>query len=243
MGARFNSFCISFLMLLCVSSVAVAANPVATDSRIRTYVYGANEVFKIISRYGYQSNIEFGPDEEILTLSVGDSVAWKITPAGNRLFVKAMEEDQQSNLTVVTNKHAYQFDLSSTVEKDEDLVYLVRFYYPESDFDAMRRAPEKNTFESGAVIDATYNFDYSLTGPNHIAPTRVFDDGRFTFFKFPPNAQIPAIHAVDNAGNESALVSREDGGYVIVERVLPQFSLRLNQDVVCVFNDKLIARK
>ncbi|NDF13271.1 MAG: P-type conjugative transfer protein VirB9 [Proteobacteria bacterium] len=239
------------LRKLCISAVLAfsltaplavyAANPIATDSRVRTYVYGENEVFRVVAKYGFQSNIEFANKEQIETVSVGDSVAWKITPAGQRLFVKALKEGVTTNLTVVTNKRAYQFELTSKFERDEDLIYVVRFYYPELDFDGKKRRPSDHTFESGALIDAAYNFNYSLNGPSDLAPIKVFDDGQFTFFKFRNNnAVVPGFNAVDPNGSEVPLVSRTDGEYVIVERVLPQFSLRRGDDVVCVFNDNII---
>ncbi|MDJ1407606.1 MAG: hypothetical protein MRQ13_04430 [Candidatus Midichloria sp.] len=43
--------------------------PIATDSRIRTFVYSQNEVFGIVVHYGYQTNIEFADGEEIQTIS------------------------------------------------------------------------------------------------------------------------------------------------------------------------------
>jgi type IV secretion system protein VirB9 len=232
-----------FYLLFAHASVAVVAAPIATDSRVRTFVYGENEVFRITAKYGYQSNIEFGPKEEVETISVGDGVAWKITPAGGRLFVKPLKENVTTNLTVVTTKRAYQFELSSEIKKEEDLVYVVRFYYPNQDFDSARQFPQnkETSFESGALIDASYNFNYSLTGPNDVAPMKVFDDGQFTFFKFAGNnAVIPTFYAVDRNGVETPLITRSDGEYIIVERVLPQMTLRRGEQVVCVFNDNLI---
>jgi type IV secretion system protein VirB9 len=232
---------IVIFLALFSTNVFAAENPVATDSRIRTYVYGENEVFKIITKHGYQANVQFGDREEIQTLSIGDAVSWKVTPAGNRLFVKSMEQGNNTNMTVVTNERSYQFDLSSEIENEEDIVYVVRFYYPETDFDSRKRRPDSNAFESGALIDAAYNFNYSLTGPRTIAPIQVFDDGKFTFFKFAGNnAVVPSVSMVDGEGNEIPLVSRDDGEYIVVERVFKQFSLRKGDGVVCVFNDSMI---
>ena len=246
-----HSFPINFCFVIAIMVAVVfnfapsafAGNPVATDSRIRTYVYGENEVFKLVTEFGYQANIEFGPKEEIETLSIGDAVTWKITPAGNRLFVKAMEENGTTNLTVVTNQRAYQFDLSSVKPSAEnkDIVYVVRFFYPDKDFDGRNRRPESNEFESGSLVDASYNFNYSLNGPKEIAPIQVFDDGKFTFFKFAgKNAVVPNFFMVDQDGNEVPMVARDDGEYIVVERVFKQYSLRKGDAVVCVFNDDLI---
>lgn len=115
--------------------MAQTGMPVVTDSRIKTFVYNENDVFTMMTHYGYQANVEFGKHETVQTVSVGDRVAWQVVPAGRRLFVKAMEENAHTNMTVVTNKRAYQFDLRSSgrqpLHPNEELVYVVRFFYPD----------------------------------------------------------------------------------------------------------------
>lgn len=115
--------------------MAQTGTPIVTDSRIKTFVYNENDVFTILTHYGYQSNIEFGKGESVQTVSVGDRVGWQVVPAGRRLFIKAMEEKAHTNMTVVTNKRAYQFDLRASDQQplhpNEELVYVVRFFYPE----------------------------------------------------------------------------------------------------------------
>lgn len=127
-------FFILALAFSTAASTAQAAVPIVTDSRIKTFVYNENEVFTVTTHYGYQSNIEFGEKETIDTVSIGDRVAWQIIPAGRRLFIRAMEENAHTNMTIVTNKRAYQFDLRSSsadaVFGSEELTYVVRFYYP-----------------------------------------------------------------------------------------------------------------
>jgi type IV secretory pathway VirB9-like protein len=127
------------LLLLTLVSLlpawAAFAQPIVSDSRIKTLVYNPNEVFTITTHYGYQANIEFGAREDIETVSVGDRVGWQIVPAGRRLFIRAMEENAHTNMTVITNKRAYQFDLRSSasdaVYGSEELVYVVRFFFPD----------------------------------------------------------------------------------------------------------------
>ena len=108
--------------------------PITADSRIRTYIYNPNEVYLLLLHFGFQSHIEFEKNEEISTISLGDSYAWKITPMGNRLFIRPMEKNIRTNMTIITNKRSYQFDLVAKEIDDEyeseDLVYLVRFVYP-----------------------------------------------------------------------------------------------------------------
>ena len=124
------------LLLICSSSVGNAYSndePLTTDSRIKTYVYSPNEVFLLVLHYGFQSNIEFDKNESVETITLGDSFAWKITPLGNRLFIKPMERNIRTNMTIITNKRTYQVDLvAKELENgdEKDLVYVVRFQYP-----------------------------------------------------------------------------------------------------------------
>ncbi|MCC2646158.1 MAG: Type secretion system protein VirB9 [Rickettsiaceae bacterium] len=107
--------------------------PITVDNRIKTYIYNPNEIYLLVLHFGFQSHIEFAKGEEIETLSLGDTYAWKLTPLGNRLFIKPMEKNIRTNMTIITNKRTYQFDLVAKDLDDEDekdLVYLVRFFYP-----------------------------------------------------------------------------------------------------------------
>src|ERR1700733_5223896 len=105
MTMRKTLICLS--LLLC--SPAWGADvpvPVATDSRIKTFVYSENNVFNLVTHYGYQSNIEFGLNEQVETISLGERSSWQIAPAGRRLFVRALTASAHTNMTVITSKHA-----------------------------------------------------------------------------------------------------------------------------------------
>jgi type IV secretion system protein VirB9 len=100
------------------------------DSRIKLLEYSDEDVYTITTRYGYQTNIVFGANEEIETISVGDRSVWQIIPAGNRLFIRPMDEDTTTNMTILTNKHSYQFDLKSIgADKTKGNIYVAKFVY------------------------------------------------------------------------------------------------------------------
>jgi type IV secretion system protein VirB9 len=88
----------------------------------------------MLLNFGFQSHIEFERGEEVQNISLGDTYAWHITPLGHRLFIKPIEKDVTTNMTIITTKRIYHFDL---VSKDLDpseqdkIVYQVKFYYPE----------------------------------------------------------------------------------------------------------------
>lgn len=124
------------VLILITSFVSLAYEddlPITTDNRIKTYIYNPNEVYLLVLHFGFQSHIEFAKSEEIQTITLGDSYAWKITPLANRLFIKPLEKNIRTNMTIITNKRTYQFDIVAKELEDgeeKDLVYVIRFYYP-----------------------------------------------------------------------------------------------------------------
>ena len=129
---RIVIFC-TLMMGLGANALVVEDIPLTTDSRIRTYIYNPNEIYLLPLHHGFQSHIEFAKSEEIQTISLGDSYAWKITPLQNRLFIRPLEKNITTNMTIITNKRTYQFDLVAQEYEEgmeADLVYVVKFQYP-----------------------------------------------------------------------------------------------------------------
>ncbi len=246
MTMRSNIFCCLFLLLCVPAWGADVPVPVATDSRIKTFVYSENDVFNVVTHYGYQSNIEFGLQEEIETISVGDRIGFQIVPAGRRLFIRAMSANARTNMTVVTNKHAYQFDLVAVptpVAPNEELSYVIRFFYPDDKKSGLPLAAAYSDDARGtagnAATGAAYNYNYTFTGNDSIAPVKIFDDGVATYFKFPPSVTVPRIFTVSAGGKERSISSRRAGEYWVVDTVSPRFTLRQGDALVCVYNEKI----
>lgn len=120
------------LLTLVAYSSANAITPTGSDNRIKTFIYGKNDVFKIVTTYGYQTLIELEEDEKILTMSLGDPSPFKLTPQKNKIFLKALIEGQLTNMTLITNKRTYQIELSSIIDDISQIMYVVRFFYPDS---------------------------------------------------------------------------------------------------------------
>ncbi len=217
------------------------ARPIATDYRIRTVRYSPNEVFKFVGHYGYQSSILFHPDEEIETVSIGDSIAWLVDPAVDRLFIKPIEQDAMTNMTVLTNKRTYHFELHARETediRDQNMVFVMRFFYPGED--ALIYGDDEDPVPDFEAEPEKYNFNYSIRGSDLISPIRIFDDGEFTYFEFKDkNADVPAFFFVDALGNEELINFRTRGDYIVVERVAAVFTLRRGPFIVCVYNERM----
>ena len=209
--------------------------PTALDNRVRTLTYNENEVYKIVASAGYQMDIELADNEEVRTVAAGDTVGWQIVNAGQHLFIKPMAPNARTNLSVVTSRRTYLFDLEAESTRGRaGMTYMVRFKYPSTSGLVMSRpiSPGKDP--------AAFNFDYKVKGAKSLRPRRVFDDGLFTFFQFddPSRKDLPAIFWVTPDGKESLVNYRMEGAYVVVERVSDKFILRSGDDLATVTNKR-----
>jgi type IV secretion system protein VirB9 len=218
--------------------------PIPTDRRLRTVVYSPNDVFKFTGHYGYQSAIEFETGEEIQTISIGDSIAWQLTPVGNRLFLKPIEAAADTNMTLITNRRTYFFELHARETdsmRDPRMMFVMRFVYPNADTGNVSSYTYEDPLPDLQREPWKYNLNYSISGEaQYIAPVRIFDDGVWTYFEFARSApDIPAFFIVDSENKEELVNFRRRDNYIIVERVASRFTLRYGAEVICVFNERM----
>ena len=84
------------------------------------------------------------------------------------------------------------------------------------------------------------NARYSLSegkASQEIVPTAVWDDGRFTFFRFPNNREVPAVFHVLPDGSETVVNARMEGDLLAIDRVSRHLVLRAGSAVVGIWND------
>ena len=92
----------------------------------------------------------------------------------------------------------------------------------------------------GSFTPEPRNWSYSmeiLPGGDDIAPALVFDDGRFTYFLFPPNREIPAIFYFSPLSEETRINFHMEKDLAVVQRMGRRFVLRLGDAVVGIWND------
>lgn len=217
------------------------------DHRVHVIQYQPDQVYRMDGHYRFQSAIEFEKDEEIKTISMGDSTAWMLNPSGNRLFLKPVENDATTNMTLITNKRVYLFELHAHETDDiadPKMVFIMRFSYNHYNADGGDSGSYLDGVPEQDLIDnpSKYNTDYTISGTDEIAPIKIFDDGEFTYFQFHDiNAEIPAFYWVDSDGNDNIINYRTRGSYIVIERVASRFTLRHGNYVVCVFNERRLA--
>ena len=146
-------------------------------------------------------------------------------------------------MTVITNKHIYQFHLMTNDgdnSRSPKVIYALQFKYPEEEkaqFEIELYSLQR-TFVGNNVNDAVnWNYNYSFYGSKQIAPIQTVDNGTFTIFKFSKHSVMPAIFSVDSHRNESLVNFRVEGDYVFVQGVKHQYTLRNGEEVTTVYND------
>lgn len=224
-----------------------ATNPIESgaDPRVKVVPYHEQDVTVIRGHYGYSTVIEFSPKEKIITVSVGDSQAWQLTPKHHLLFAKPLLPNASTNMNVVTDKRIYSFELSAKKarsRKSSGLNFRVTFTYPDDEALEMAKFGQGvlggYAHASGSTKPSDWNMDYTYSGAKALRPVRAFDDGQFTYLQFSDLERTPAIFAVDKDGNETLVNFHKDSEYIVLHRLARQFTLRDGEaTVTCIFNE------
>ena len=232
---------LKILIVVLLSLNALAAREprsISLDSRLRVWSYDPNVVFKYVGYLGYQGSIVFGDGETIDTISMGDPTGWQIINSGNRLFLKPTSKDATTNMTLITNMRLYFFEMHAEETdsiNDPGLAFQVKFLYPTGN-NVMDYSG--STHEPDLSDKSKFNFNYTISGSDLIAPIKIFDDGVFTYFEFrDKNQPVPAFFSVSKDGEESMVNYQVIGDYIVLTEVTSQFTLRYGKEVTCVFNE------
>ena len=245
------SICVALSSIFC-ANVFSAQTPqsLASDAGIKVVTYNPNDVVTIVGKRFFTTTIEFGKNEVVngKNITSGDSVSWMASvyqDKPNFLALKPTRVGSDTNMTIVTNKHTYYFHLIS--ESDGNPTYAVKFNYPMDRLTSIKAAKGFTAQQNNALVSAhhapkDYNWDYTFNGDETIMPVRVFDDQKFTYLEFAKNVPQPAIFSVDSpSGAEAVVNTRRKGNWVIINRVSPQFTLRLGKNhVASIFNKPYI---
>lgn len=250
----FGKITASALALLISGTMTIIANVPAyaaktptslvTDARMKHTLYDPDQVYEVVGSYGYHTMLQFAKDEQIKVVSLGDTLSWETVPYKNLLFMKPVEPNASTNLTVVTTKRIYHFNLRSTTDTSQ-MTFNVQFVYPNDEdmivADNPAAAGADGSLGSGAQglqSGLQDNLNYSSSGDKEaIKLIHAFDDGRFTYFQFVPGTEPAEAYVVYPDGSEARTNLRRYGKYYVMDRVAQLITLRNNNAVLCVSND------
>lgn len=215
-----------------------SAAPIAStgDPRIKEIMYNADAIVPIRATLGYEMAIEFSPAERIENVSIGDSLSWQVTPnrKATLLFLKPMAKGSPTSMTVVTSQRIYSFTLTAVEPRganDPNAMLRLRFLYP------MPPAPPVEVADPlPPPRPEDFNFSYANSGSKNLAPVRVFDDGKATYFQFDPKRDTPALFVLGPDKKEEIANTRVSGPYTIVDFTAETFVLRYGKTKAQVRN-------
>lgn len=223
------------------------------DARIQTRVYDDQTVYTIRGKVKVQTTIKFAEDEAIQNVAIGDSSAWQVQPNKGQslLFVKPLEASAVTNLTVVTTKRTYLFDLVASPKNSP--LYVLQFRHPELEkakeaarlaaLEAEKEAEKANAIELAAANDpyavadpAALNFQWEGAGEGELLPARAYDDGEALFLTWPAGTAIPAILMLNEKGDEGPLNFTVRGDTVVIAEYPQQIILRSGGETATLTN-------
>jgi type IV secretion system protein VirB9 len=189
--------------------------------------------------------------------------AWCIAAqsGGRNLFVKAKSAaGAANNLAVVTDRRTHSFRFVVLADNDpKPPVYRLVVKGPAAPPATSARpivretaqlptlpavpslpSPQELVAARLQAKPSLLNSNYSIaegSDSEDIVPTLVFDDGRFTYFRFPGNREVPAVFGVLGDGSETIVNSRMEDDLLVVDRVSRRLMLRAGLAVVGVWNE------
>ena len=188
--------------------------------------------------------------------------AWCVAaqPGGRNMFVKAKSSASAANtLAVVTDRRTHSFRFVVLADGDpKPPVYRLVVKAPARAAPAPRLAlrdaaplvalpavplpppPQQVVAERLQAKPQVMNTQYSIaegTGSQDIVPTLVYDDGRFTYLRFPGNREVPAVFHVLGDGSETLVNARMEDDLLVVDRVSRRLMLRSGSAVVGLWNE------
>ncbi|NUR46388.1 MAG: TrbG/VirB9 family P-type conjugative transfer protein [Sphingomonas sp.] len=238
---------VSFAALAVLGCTAVSA---AADNRIRALAYEPDKIVQILGKAGIQSTIEFAPDERIENVAVGDSSKWQITPnrRASLLFVKPLAPRSRTNMTVVTDRRTYMFDLVAG-DKFTTPVYALKFSYPndkpaEPEVKPAQASQPVNmaaaTEQPATMTADKLHFDWQSKGERKLVPSRIFDDGNAVYLAWNHETPLPAILTVNEDRKEGPLSYHMSGDYIVVSPVPQNMVLRYGNGMALLWTTRRV---
>jgi len=249
------------------ASALQQVTPAAGDAQVGYVNYSPDQVTLIRVQRGALTRIVLAPDEHILDngAATGQNAdcskpdnAWCVHAerGANQVLLRPRASATDNNLELRTDKRDYSFRFEVADQETPAAqtkphaahsalaMYRVIFRYPEAAKDTAATAgPPAAAALARAARPLPRNWQYTmqaLPGAEDIAPSLVFDDGRFTYFQFAASRELPTIFVISAAGEEARInfhIDEHDPGMVVVERLGHRFVLRLGSAVVGIWNE------
>lgn len=241
-GGRIVPIAISFALAWTHARAESLPQAGATDSRVRTVNYDANEIYRLYGFVGYSIELVFEPGEMFAGQGGGDLEGIVFGAHANQLIIKPRAANVGTNFVVYTDRRAYRFHYTVSHGVPDvtnaRAMYVVRFAYPPED-------ARGGTSGASSAIDEQLerarslrprNEDYWYRGPAALKPVAGVDDGVHTRLTFSARTEWPAVFVRNADGTESLLNFSVEGEDLVIHRVARAFVLRRGRLSACIVN-------
>ena len=234
------------------------------DPHIQCATYSPDQAYRVATMPGRVVMIQFEPGEHILKDGggIGDARAWHVSVNDSGALLKPGALQPETNLVLVTNRRTYSLSLVD-VSRSQPATWILRFDYPDTKAKAaaeqLRRreavsaalagredspavpagagAPGGSASATTTSFAPAANMQYMMHGDRALAPTALWDDGRFTYFKYATARDLPTIFTKLPDGSEATANFHMEGDTVVVHEVSSAFVIRYGQSVLGIRND------
>ena len=229
------------------ANAASLPKPSPHDNRIQYVMYNEDDVVVVKTRAGNSTLIQLEADEYLVNvptggLSMGDTGAWTLGVRGNNIFLKPKGPFPDTNINLVTNKRTYAISLVE-VKKQSEAAWQVRYRYPAVPVKVAGGGAGAAKVDKGPCSDGVKNLNWFKYGHQELAPTEVWDDGRFTCMRFPTSKAKGTVYRYtpDSKLKEGMpnFTWKED--VMVIFEVNEEFRIRLGNKVLGIKTDSLRA--
>ena len=213
-----RGFVLALAPAFVLAGVLAAASPALADRRIEHVYYNPEHIVTVHGQRGVETMVEFGSDEHVENIAVGDSAAWQVTP------------NKRANMTVITDRRRYLFDLVATGARGR-AIYAMRFDYPEQLVIAPAPLPaaQPTPAPTAPPPPPVHHTGWRMAGDRVLIPAQVYDDGNATYIAWKAESDLPAILAPGPDGSEGPVNLAMKDGTIIIDGVAPRYILRIGK--------------
>ncbi len=236
------------------------------DYRIKSVVFNPVDVVRLDSVAGALTTIVVAPDEQYVTHAFGTPNSYVFSHVENNFFIKpGGKVPSDTNLIIITNKRRYnvvlhyvddyktkdaQGNIKSNFIKTpwsmRNVTLMLTYQYPFEDMQTANKKLNQQRVKKaleGLQTGGQYNLSYRMSdekADRAIQPINVWDNYRFTYFKFPANASLPTVFYIGDDGKEhtpNQHVIGDNRNIVMVQNVAAEWRVRLGNKVVGLVNE------
>lgn len=233
-------------------------------SKVSTkFDYYNDSIYEIFTTPDFITTIKLNPDEKIVHIAGGDTnsfnIEYVVGGEGNStyLYIMPIDVDLVTNISIVTSKRVYFFNVYST---DTIFNSYVRFNYPlelntisyklnevsaakvDSELKAKEysKSNENVNSEGYSVIRVNslddLDFDYQISkGDYPFKPTKVYSDLKQTVIEMKDTlVESPVLFILNKSGDYEVVNYKQDGNRLLVDRKIMDAVLKLGKDSIYI---------